>query len=297
MNRLAIFISGPFRFLDKVINQLDKKLEHTNREFDFFIHIWKDDQSSKKRGDSKLDVDLLNHPKIKAFIYANPYTSDDFEIYTGKNPHMKSHSPINAMCGMFCAITSLYDSFKKLPDRDKYSHILRLRTDVSFVTQNIIPGEIKDNTAYVSSNPILSNGEVSDHSMLCDISTFEKLWTYKDFPSFIEEYRRVYFNPEFLLKKRVKESKLHTVDYWRRYIDYNIVYSKAMKSDPAIIKSLSTPADLFDQELLEEDIQLLKMHYENVKDRANEFSLKRLIVKSIKSNKMLSNFYDKKKKI
>ncbi|HAS6057305.1 TPA: hypothetical protein I7217_06550 [Vibrio vulnificus] len=293
MVKIACVITGPYRYLNLVVEQIKQKLSSCDVEFDIFIHIWKADLGNKVRGNDNLDISLLNDPKIKSFSFGMPYTEQEIINLIGHEPIIKAHSPINAMCGMFTAISTVYKIIEQLPDSKKYTHVLRLRTDISFNTDKLIPQKILDNTVYISENPLLPNGEISDHTMLCSMNDFKALWTYTSFHDFVLDYEKSYYNPEIYLKERVNLGDINVVTFWKRFIDYHVVYAEAKKNDPKLIKELDKPEDIFSTVYTDIDINDLTAFFDKIKSETNNPPLKNKISAFIKRSPVLKKIVNR----
>jgi hypothetical protein len=133
-NKLAIIICGPYRYLDLVLKRLHSLLD--NRiEYDFFIHIWKEDLGNKVRESSLNNLSAIYHDnKTKVFIQQAPYSLDEISSAIGSK--INTHSPVNAIIGMFYSVSMMCSIIKQLPDFDKYTHIFRIRTDIIILDDN-----------------------------------------------------------------------------------------------------------------------------------------------------------------
>jgi len=94
--RVAVFISGPYRYLDKVLDQVDPTLRAMDVEYEYFIHIWNRDETDSARGKDGSVDEIKGRNRVKVMINQHPYRAMDLEKYTGRNPYIKAHSPINA---------------------------------------------------------------------------------------------------------------------------------------------------------------------------------------------------------
>jgi hypothetical protein len=248
--KVAVFISGPYRYLDYVIKQITPSFSD-EMEYDIYIHLWENDQGNKVRGldvnDSKVDI-IRNNKSVKTIIIENQKTEEETLEFISSNvknfdrKSVKGHSALTAMLGMFEAINILHG--KAMESGIKYDYILRLRTDISFHVKNIIPKTPK-NEIYISKNPLISFNQVSDHTMLLPFKDFHKIWgNDNNSINFLNEYYYCNFNPEILLGERIQRNKLNTLHGWRRFVDYNVVYLKHHTLEPVIYEKLS-PEGMF----------------------------------------------------
>ncbi|HHB1597044.1 TPA: hypothetical protein ACN976_005291, partial [Vibrio campbellii] len=113
--KIACFISGPYRYCDLVLEQLDKHFTKESLDFDVFIHLWNHDSSEKSRG-GEIDIDAIkNNNKVKALLVQSPLDEKDciseIKSVTGKfsynYPQYIGHSPVNNVIGMFKGINEL----------------------------------------------------------------------------------------------------------------------------------------------------------------------------------------------
>lgn len=235
LGKIAIFVSGPCRYIDEVLKSLNAKL-NGHLEYDFFIHLWSEDLGNKNRLESSINInEFLDNSKVKSFTIASAYSEKEISDRWGRSTGC--HSTINAMVGMFSAINVLISSFKKIPDAKNYSHVLRIRTDCCLFRDFPIP-LVLDDKIYVSKNYSIPDSWVSDHIMLAPIDSFFKVWEYKNIEKFMSEFSRSNRNPEKYVSDKVKEFGLNISDYWVRGKDYHIIYNPPKEDDPSFIKKI-----------------------------------------------------------
>lgn len=293
MTKVACFISGPYRYCDSVITQLQRHMLALDYDFEIFIHLWKEDLGNKSRGEALNEKLLRKIDKVSLLIIEDPITIEKAQQDIKRivpNYDMRSmigHSTPNAMIGMFCALNSLYQSFIKSENSSQFTHILRLRTDISFNTE-LLPNELNQ-TVLVSDNPIINENVVSDHTMLQPLDKFEKIWCFENYEEFINEYSLSDFNPEIFITKRIDKNKIKYSKYWKRYLDYHVVYDPIRKHEPKIIKSLINPEDIFEFNYTKSQRRDLNNFYDYSKDVVSGKVLKyrlidlaRNVVKKIK---------------
>ncbi|TEW55753.1 hypothetical protein E2R68_05100 [Psychromonas sp. RZ22] len=232
--KIAVFLSGPIRYADKVINKIESL--NTKYDFDFFVHIWAEDKTSKARDGASKVMDLIDNPtKIKALIIEEAIDME--EIVKKYGAWTDTHSHVSSMFGMFCAINKLINVLSTDVNYDTYTHILRLRTDVALFGDDFFDGiDFNSNKVYVAKNYIINDTWVSDHIMLAKNKTFKKIWGYKNFKAFEKNFSYYARNPEFFLKHKVNKKQL--VNKWLRYENYQIVYNPIKESDPDTFNKL-----------------------------------------------------------
>jgi hypothetical protein len=261
-------------------------------DFEVFIHLWKDDLGNKNRG-GVLDEELIRRSdSVSSLIIEEPITVEkanaDVALFAPEYD-MRSvvgHSTLNAMIGMFHAINILYREFNSLERSSEFSHILRLRTDISFNT-SFLPEYLNDDVL-ISDNPLIDESIVSDHTMLLPTKSFEAIWCYDNYASFIKEYSLSDFNPELFITNRFTGSKLNIVKRWKRYVDYHVVYDPIRKHEPRLIESLAKPEDIFNLNYVGSQQRELESFYEYSKDVISGKILKYRLIKI--ARKMLSVF-------
>ncbi|MFA0194111.1 hypothetical protein AB4454_05195 [Vibrio artabrorum] len=228
---LACFISGPFRYCDLVLEQLQLEVNDHDYTIHCYIHLWSEELGLKSRNIS-LDISKLEgFGFVKKIIVEKPFIEGDtiemieneIGYFSYEEPYFIGASSINNMFGMFHAINRLYE--EALSSDYKYSHILRLRTDISF-SGKFIPKKI-DNKLYISENIHIESGLISDHTMLMPINFFEKIWGNKQ--EFIREFSGSFYNPEILLKNRISGLDIKIENKWTRYQSYFIVHERGRR--------------------------------------------------------------------
>ncbi|WP_163130239.1 hypothetical protein [Agarivorans sp. Alg241-V36] len=232
--RIAIFITGPLRYIDKVIKSLEKYREALN--FDIFVHVWKEDNSNKKRVDEAdlnriFELSQKIHTLIVDTPPSNEYIAQQYGDWTD------THSTAGAMFSMFSAINKLIQSLESDPCGNKYTHILRIRTDVAILNKDFFSGiDWESNKIYTSDNKVIQPAWISDHLMLAKAKEFKKIWKFDNFQNFERAFSNKARNPEFFLKFRIKHKDL--VKHWIRYLDYHVVYNPPKKADPLLLNNL-----------------------------------------------------------
>lgn len=298
--KFAIFISGPFRYLDKVLKQLNE-FYADNYNYDIYIHLWDSDKGNKKRGleiiDSNLNELTLAYPKIKKIIIEEQ--PDEKEVIetienvvgqiTQKN--IIGHSSLTAMFGMFIAINKLYD--EAILSQEDYSHILRLRTDISFHDKTLakIFESPKKDTIYISQNPLIDESKISDHSMLVPFKYFSQIWKMQYNSTYIQEYYESFFNPEILLGKRIPLLNCKIEVVWKRFVNYNVVYLNHHQQEPTFIKSLS-PNEMFNFYYNEKQKQIALHDFNYIIDYRRTSTFKIFIIKMLRKNRFSSKIMD-----
>jgi hypothetical protein len=231
--KIAVFIAGPYRFSNLVLNSLDKVLG--KMDYDVFFHIWKEDLGNKKRIEEKTDYSyLMTHVKTKVFILADPYKEKDYKKDIGVNTN--SNSSINATMGMFISMNILSNYLEQLPDNNTYTHIFRLRTDC--IIYNCIEGRIVEssNKIHISNNFGIPSNWISDHIMLAPKDKFYLFWKFKSMNGIYKSYIKGNRNPEKTLSFLGKKIKNQLVKTFNRGLDYHIVYNPPKDTDPNCIK-------------------------------------------------------------
>jgi hypothetical protein len=235
--KIAIFMSGPYRFADLVSTRLEKILD--GFEFDFFYHIWNDDLGNKIRKERTFDIETLrNKPRTKIIITQKPYVEEDFKDSIGLET--KSNSTINATMGMFYSVSLLCNLIKQLPDYNDYKYILRIRTDCLIINDNFISKLVFDNkTITVSDNCHVPNFWLSDHICFAEKKNFFKLWKHKDMRGIYKSYIKGNRNPEQTLAYLYQKTfGLYIKKHLLRYRDYYIVYTSPRDCEPKCINSM-----------------------------------------------------------
>lgn len=247
--KVACLVTGPYRYLNEVISQLEKYSYKEEVSIDVYVHIWEQDLGNKARGLDYTPGVKLESPLIKKVMVEKPLSSDYFESKLSAGFKNETHSSVSAMCGMFLAINRLYNEVSKDVNIDDYDYLIRMRTDIAFTCDNLIPKKEKPNFVYVSSNPLIDKSKVSDHTMMLSPSNFKKVWCFTDLSEFLKDFSAVNLNPEKLIKQRLCHYSLQTIEVWKRYVDYHVVYKKAKRNDPYLIKNLNSPEEIFDYKL------------------------------------------------
>ena len=238
--KIAIFISGPIRFVDLVRKNLEQRFEGVAH--DFFYHLWMQDLGNKVRVGYQSDpVALLGLPTTKSVIFHQPYSASFFEKTIGTQ--VNTHSSVNAVVGMYLALTQLCNAFSALPDRSEYTHILRIRTDCA-VTENefLARLDFSPNTVTLSFDSGLpTDGWVSDHLLFAPADLFLLIYQQSEIEDIYRAFEAAQRNPEKMLKHLLdvrlpKGTRLNPSI--RRYLHYQIVYSPVRPKDQAWVRAL-----------------------------------------------------------
>lgn len=250
MSKIAIFVSGPYRHCNYVVSQVSKII-NSDHEFDFFIHLWESDSSLKTRSATGTYFDLESNRRVKKLIVEQPLIEDEvIERIRDKGLNFSydkdcyiGHSPINNVIGMFYGINKLYRYLDENNLMKDYSHVLRLRTDISIIKKNVIPKEIDNDVVYVSYNPLVEDYKVSDHSMLMGINDFEKIWLMND--DFYNTIMKSKYNPEIYLGNVFNKNKIKTKTLLKRFSEYNVIYEEPKPFDPKFIINRNDIHDVY----------------------------------------------------
>ncbi|MFL0976418.1 hypothetical protein ACJO1P_12545 [Vibrio parahaemolyticus] len=238
-NKLAIILTGPYRYADNVIKSLERIIsEEIN--YDFFVHIWEEDLGNKVRDGVTLERDLLSeNPNVKSITFGKAYSEADIASKWGGDTGC--HSTINAMFGMFTAINSQIALIKILPDYDSYTHVLRIRTDCALFLDEI-NRDVLTESIIVSKNYSIPDSWVSDHLMLTTFDIFDKIWGFKNIEEFAQRFDKSGRNPEKMLADRIRDIGYlrRLLPIWIRGESYHIVYNPPKNDDPKAIVELIT---------------------------------------------------------
>ncbi|WP_411993313.1 hypothetical protein [Agarivorans sp. DSG3-1] len=258
-HRLAILISGPLRYIDRVICSLEAS--DIPVPFDFFIHVWKEDTSNKKRTDeTNLSKVFQLSQKCQTLIIDSAPENKDIKERYGE--WTDTHSTVGAMFGMFSAINKLIHCVDNDPSGSKYTHVLRMRTDISLLQPNFFKGiNWASNKIYLSDNKVVQPAWISDHIMLARVDDFKSIWKFDGFKHFEKNFSLKARNPEFFLKFRVRKSQV--IKQWVRYEDYHVVYNPPKDTDPEILNNIQIQGGLdsiFNLKLTAEQKKEIKIH-------------------------------------
>ena len=115
--KLAILISGPYRYLRFMLGRMRLESHNLNYDFDVFIHVWSQDLGVKKRE----EVDELNSDKIrrefpfvKVMIVEKPFLDHDF-AYLNPNQFEAGQSNPASVMGMFIGLSRLINCIENSP--------------------------------------------------------------------------------------------------------------------------------------------------------------------------------------
>jgi hypothetical protein len=233
--KIAVFISGPIRYVDFVRQNL--KIVLKDFDYEIFYHLWTEDLGDKKRKEvNKKISNLKNDSKTKVLIFQKPYTNDFFRRDFGSESH--GTSSINASMGMFTSINLLCKILKNLPDIENYSHVLRIRTDSAFLDKSLFHRlDFSENSINIAENKILPSSWFSDILMFCTKENFLKIWEFKNKKELYDLYKKVGKIPEKLVSFRLKNLK--SVRIKKNIImheDFHIVFYPPRKTDPSWMK-------------------------------------------------------------
>lgn len=240
MKKLAVFIAGPYRYVDLLVKQFDTIMKSVDIDYDYFIHLWKEDLGNKKRINESNKINFIqSNERLKYFIYQKPYNADMYKESLGYTSG--SHSVNHAIIGMFLSMSLLSNSLKMLPDCKDYTHILRLRTDVLFLNSNIFElVNWNSNNIFTSRNYRIPPEWISDHLFLSKRNIFFRFWSFKNVSNIIRSYQKSGKNPERMLmhinEKLINRYKV--VDFLVRYKDFHVVYNPPKDDDPDDIKNI-----------------------------------------------------------
>jgi hypothetical protein len=231
--KIAIFISGPKRYTPLVVSRL--RALHKTAEISFLIHLWSHETGVKARTDYVFGVDeLLQSCDIKALICHMPYDAKIYEDTVGIVTN--SGSPINATMGMFMGVNQLCKLLQTMPDYNTYTHILRLRTDCAILADDFFTRleRIEKNTVVSGDNPLITTAWVSDHIYFTTKEQFLAVWCFDHMSDIYKRYSSARRNPERMLTilSRDKLPGAKMVPMFKRYIDYQIVYSNEREGEP-----------------------------------------------------------------
>lgn len=231
---LAIFISGPYRNLRFMLQRLSHEVEEIDYNFDVFVHIWSEDLGVKKRVEvDRLDSERIRNdfPFIKVLIIEKPFLDEDFTYFNLERFEDGQSNPA-AIMGMFIGLSRLINCIENSPV--KYSHVLRLRTDMIIFDDYFYRNleiYLATNKIHTSQNYLIPYKWVSDHVILAPTKYFIKMWP-KINTNFYKSYKENGLNPEKFLAFQLKKLKAKAIPTFIRYLDYQIVYSKRNKNDP-----------------------------------------------------------------
>ena len=236
--KIAIFISGPIRYVSLVSKRLD--VVFNGQDYDCFYHLWKDDLGNKVRDCEVADYrELEDNPRTKVFVLQEPYSEHDFADSIGTETG--SRSSINATMGMFFSVNLLCHYLKQLPDFHKYKYILRLRTDCAITNDNFMDLlDTSGKTLNFPKNYHITNSEICDHICFGDVESFFRLWHFDGMSAIYNAYTKGKRNPERTLRNRFKTemADVRFIETISRYEDYHIIYSPPQKQDPATINNV-----------------------------------------------------------
>ncbi|MCP4588762.1 hypothetical protein [Pseudoalteromonas sp.] len=252
----AIFIAGPLRYLDKIISQIDTHMKGETLEYSYFIHVWKTDKGNKKREDGSVDItEVIANPRVKFFVVEEGYSEEDlnnYGYYSKEELDLSVETPpskINAFYGMMYSMRVLMRSLKSVLDYDKYTHILRLRTDVVILNKSLLIEIFGSEHVCVPHNHMLGNDycRICDHIWYSNIGVFEKIWC-RSFSVVYFLHRLLGKSPETTLGV-IKVLSMPFTSVKKnifRDVDYHIIYDLPRGYDPRWRHECSSPQEIFD---------------------------------------------------
>lgn len=250
--KLAIFICGPRRYVNSVVNQID--LMPKKYDYGFFIHLWTDDIGNKQRRSNESEDLFKVTNKIALLIQEQPLEKEKVERDIARKSGTTSTN--GAILGMFTSINMLYSAFKSHYSFNEYTHILRLRTDSFFLNKFALNIDLYDSAKMrLALNPKIPSHWISDHITLTTKEQFVKLWVHKSVKSLLKEYRNAGCNPERLLSKRM--GRFCSREYlFKRDLDYFVKYDPALNSDFVAIYEEGFPYFNIEKEILHENFEV-----------------------------------------
>lgn len=281
--KVAVFISGPKRHLNYVLNTFSSIMREEGINFDFFVHIWTEDIGDKIRNSDFLISDIIKDNNVRSLQIEKPINSYAFESIYGS--WTDTHSRVSSMAGMFIGINRLIGTLKGCDDFTSFTHVLRLRTDIAVFSKNFFKNiDLGDNKIYVSKNNRIPPSWVSDHIMLTNVNHFISIWGYENFDKHMQKFSKFARNPEYYLANQINKKKLRIA--WTRYEDYHVVYDKVIDSDPEFIninmKKL-TLSEFYNWKLTEEELNKAKRFNNELSCNYNDyFTLKNSFVRALK---------------
>lgn len=214
--------------------------DHLDYDFDMFVHVWSQDLGAKKRvEEDKLDSERIRgeFPFIKALIVEKPFRDEDFTYFNLDQFEVGQSNPA-AIMGMFIGLSRLRSCVENSPL--KYTHVLRLRTDMVIFDDNFfrnLKNYFSSGKIHTSRNYLIPYSWVSDHIILAPTKYFFNLWPDVN-NKFYENYKRNGLNPERFLAFQAKSFKSKLKPTFMRYSDYHILYSQQNKNDPSWVNKI-----------------------------------------------------------
>jgi len=222
--KIAVFLSGPPRYVDLVVDQLDSLLEHCS--YDYFIHLWSGDTGNKVRLAERFDLERLSsHPKVKILNLQKPYSNNTYE--GNVSTEINTHSSLFAVMGMFYSISQLYRELIFMPDGNEYTHVLRMRTDIIILNQEKFLDMLETpDKVYTSWNHGIPTHWISDQICFAPIKKFKALWVFDSMKKLYANFIKAEKNPENTLAKKWKKSgNAGLVKHLSEFIDYSLIYN------------------------------------------------------------------------
>jgi hypothetical protein len=292
---IAVMIAGPIRYIDLVIDRLNK-INNSLYEIDYYCFIWKSDTGNKKRLNE--EQELRND--VHFLVESTPYIDKDFYKYFKKDVE-QGQSNISSIIGMFYSMHVLVNAILSSPK--EYHSIVRLRTDCLIIDNNFFDYIHNKNDIIVSKNYYIPHNWVSDHIMSGSIESMYKIWNISNKNKFYKEYQKIGMNPEKYLAFKINSINLDIIEKWLRYRDYHIVYNPAKDTDPQWIKDILYTSNNYEMTNLFNNIEILvdnkakkSIYKENMRLKVNiDNYAKPLVVRVLKKliNIGRSTIYEK----
>ncbi len=231
--RIAIFVSGPVRYAGLVQTRLSALLAERNPAF--FFHLWKSDLGNKQRQGFESDWrELPPRAETKVCLFHDPYDEDFYAKRIGKE--VNTHSTVNAVMGMFLGLAQLCAVFRALPDRATFSHVLRVRSDCAFTSDDLASVLARDAEAVLLARDVglPKEGWVSDHVLYAPAETFLKIFSIERVEELYEAFDRGQRNPEKTLKHLLDTrlpAETRVLEVIERYRHYHLVYAPPRPTD------------------------------------------------------------------
>jgi len=284
---IAIFIAGPYRYLDHMVAQIDDILEGYNYEYSYFIHSWKTDKGNKKRDiDSQNIGALVANKRAKIFISEDGVSERALNSYgyfsrpkNGPADHTPASS-INATYGMFYSMRMLMSNLEGLLDSDAYTHVLRLRSDIVLLNKDLLPSLFnKQKGVYVAHNHLLGNDymRLCDHIWYSTINDFKKIWCWR-FSSIYRLHKISGRSPETTLglMKIISIPLVRPNKIILRDVDYHVIYTPSRNYDPEWRKLIDKVRNIYlraDEVYAGSEVRELEQIHKHKMDQGRDVSL------------------------
>ena len=247
MKKIAVLLAGPQRYCSSVIERINNVIGGI--DVDIFCFIWSEDNGNKVRVNSEcFDVNnILNQKNVKSVIASSPFVEKDYKGFF-KSEVEKGQSSLSSIMGMFYSMDVLIRQIYISPV--KYDYVLRLRTDCLILDEGFFHKiKISKNVLLVSKNYLIPHAWISDHIMAGSVENMYKIWSIGQKEEFYKNYQKSGMNPEKFLSKKINELNFDFEEKWKRYLDYQIVYSPAKENDPVWIKRVNDITKAFQDPL------------------------------------------------